>query len=167
MTATCSPSDIPRYCDEPFPAYRYLPFRPDIPHPKVDPAGHSYGREDDDLAGFSPADWRQCQPFLYGVDLFNNGYWWEAHEAWETIWLAAGQKTPTGQFIQGLILLSAGQLKRVMQETRGAETLTASGVAKLQQTAGCFLGIEVAPLLAAAKNSLHQEGVVPRIRLIF
>jgi len=88
----------PRYTETAFPAYRYLPFVPGIPHPRRDPAGHSYGHEEDYLPGFVADDWRDCHSFLYGIDLFNRGYWWEAHEAWEAVLLAAGQETPTGNF---------------------------------------------------------------------
>ncbi|TGQ49534.1 DUF309 domain-containing protein, partial [Mesorhizobium sp. M1C.F.Ca.ET.210.01.1.1] len=27
--------------------------------------------------------------FRWGIDLFNHGYYWEAHEAWEPLWHAA------------------------------------------------------------------------------
>ncbi|MET2831203.1 DUF309 domain-containing protein [Mesorhizobium shangrilense] len=29
--------------------------------------------------------------FRWGSDLFNHGYYWEAHEAWEPLWHAAKQ----------------------------------------------------------------------------
>ncbi|HEX9779417.1 MAG TPA: DUF309 domain-containing protein [Geopsychrobacteraceae bacterium] len=160
--------DLPRYTQTPFPAYRYLPFQSGRPHPRNDPAGHSYGLAEDYLPSFSGDDWRSCQPYLYGIDLFNHGYWWEAHEALEQVWLAAGQDTPGGTFIQGLIQLAAAQLKRFMGQERGAKLLTASGVAKLSLAKGVFLGIEVAPLCAAAERCLREDcGEFPRIRLIF
>jgi len=160
--------DLPRYTQTPFPAYRYLPFRSDMPHPRRDPAGHSYGREEEFLPGFSDEEWRDCHPYLYGIDLFNHGYWWEAHEALEAVWLAAGQETRTGQFIQGLIQLSAAQLKRFMGEDIGAQLLTDSGIAKLAVVDGVHLGVGVAPLIAEAQRCLQENrGEYPRIRLIF
>lgn len=160
--------DLPRYSQEPFPAYRYLPFQPGTPHPTRDPQGHSYGAEEEYLAGFSAADWQSCQPYLYGIDLFNHGYWWEAHEALESVWLAAGQETETGQFVQGLIQLAAAQLKRFMGEERGARLLTESGVEKLSFAAGLYLGIEVVALIAAVEACLRENrGEFPQIRLTF
>ncbi len=157
-----------RYSQEPFPAYRYLPFTPGMPHPRRDPDGHSYAKGEDFLPGFEAADWRNCQPYLYGVDLFNHGYWWEAHEAWEAVWLAAGQKTVTGNFVQGLILVAAAQLKRFMGEARGVKLLTASGVKKLSVAEGIYLGIEISPLILAAERCLLEDrGEFPRIRLVY
>ena len=166
--AKAADSKIPRYTQEPFPPYRYLPFQTGMPHPRTDPEGHSYAKEEDYLSDFSTADWPTCQPYLYGIDLFNHGYWWESHEALEAVWLAAGQKTETGQFVQGLILLAAAQLKRYMQQPRGAELLTESGVNKLSLVEGIYLGVETAPLMAAAERCLVDDsGEYPQIRLHF
>ena len=63
-----------------------------MPHPRNDPDGHSYDEEEEYLPHFTAEEWRDCEHYLYGVDLFNQGYWWEAHEAWEAVWLAAGQR---------------------------------------------------------------------------
>jgi len=160
--------DPPRYTQTPFPAYRYLPFRPDMPHPRRNPAGHSFDREEEFLPGFSADQWRDCHPYLYGIDLFNHGYWWEAHEAWEAVWLAAGQDTRTGQFIQGLIQVAAAQLKRSMGEETGARLLTDSGIARLAVVEGIYLGVEGAPLIADAQRCLRENrGEYPQIHLIF
>jgi hypothetical protein len=42
-----------------------------------------------------------------GQDLFNHGYYWEAHEAWEGLWQVADKGSPLRAFLKGLILLSA------------------------------------------------------------
>ena len=61
---------------------------------------------------FEAENWHSCEEYLYGVDLFNHGFWWEAHEALETVWLAAGGRhTETGTFIQGLIQITVAHLK--------------------------------------------------------
>ncbi len=156
----------PRYTGIPFPAYRYLPFVGNQPHPRRDPGGHSYGKEEDFLPAFAAEDWRSCQPYLYGVDLFNTGYWWEAHEAWETVWLAAGPETPAGQFIQGLIQIAAAQLKRFTGESRGAQLLTEAGLVKLQVTEPRYLGIEVKPFAKEVQRCLDEDsGEFPQLQL--
>jgi predicted metal-dependent hydrolase len=159
-----------RYTQQPFPPYRFLPFQHDspLPHPRNDPAGHSYAREESYLPQFSPADWRNCEPYLYGIDLFNHGYWWEAHEAHEAVWLAAGQTTLCGRFVQGLIQLAGAQLKRFIGEPRGAQSLTRSGSEKLALVEGIYLGIEIAPLLNEVQRCLDEDrGEYPRIELHF
>jgi len=166
MEPIFNPPDIPRYTQCPFPPYRYLPFRPDIPHPRNDPAGHSYHQEEAYQPPFRAEDWRNCEPYLYGVDLFNHGYWWEAHEAWESLWLAAGRETLAGLFIQGLIQIAGAQLKRFSGIPRGAQLLTETGIQKLALADGIYLGIAVTPFIEELKRCLREDrGVFPRILL--
>ena len=169
MEPTFTNPEPPRYSKSAFPAYRYLPFQqPEMPHPIRDRAGHSYGKEDEYLTRFEGDDWHTCEPYLYAVDLFNHGYWWEAHESLEAVWMAAGHDTPNGQFIQGLIQVAAAQLKRFIKQERGAKMLTESGVVKLSIAEEVFLGIEVIPLIAEVERCLQENrGEYPRIRLVF
>ena len=50
-------------------------------------------------------EWRACRDYLYGIDLFNHGYYWEAHEVWEGLWVACGRRGPTAIYLQALISL--------------------------------------------------------------
>lgn len=88
-----------------FPDYAYLPGR--LSHPVRDPAGHSYG-----VQGVQPvfAD-LHSEEFTWGCELFNHGYYWEAHEAWEGIWQVAERGSPLRSFLKALILLSAAGVK--------------------------------------------------------
>ena len=95
--------------DEPFPPYAYIPAR--FPHPVRDPRGHSYGKGDQKVKLPDSDCWQKCRPYLYGIDLFNHGYYWEAHDAWESVWLACGQKGVTADFLKGLIKLAAAGVK--------------------------------------------------------
>ncbi len=171
MEPTFSKPDLPRYTKRPFPTCRYLPSQAGDrhPHPRKDPGEDSCAWETLPLKRFTPDDWRICEPYLYGIDLFNHGYWWEAHEIFETVWLAAGQRsTVCGQFVQGLIQLAAAQLKRLIEEPRGAQSLTQAGIEKLSQVEGIYLGIEVAPLIVDVQRCLHEDrGEFPRIELHF
>jgi hypothetical protein len=49
--------------------------------------------------------------WLYALDLFNGGWYWESHEAWESFWNALGRSTPEARFVQGLIHLAAAAVK--------------------------------------------------------
>lgn len=154
------PADLPRYSDRPFPAYRYLPFQTEgpLPHPRRDPQGHSYGRPNPLLPPFTPGNWRDCDTYLYGIDLFNYGYWWESHEALEAVWKAAGySETDCGYFLQGLIQLAAAQLKRFIGQHVGARKLTTEGLEKMARVAGVFLGIDVARLDSEARRCLRED----------
>jgi predicted metal-dependent hydrolase len=46
-----------------------------------------------------------------GLDLFNYGYYWEGHEAWEGLWQVADRDGSLRMLLKGLILLSAAGVK--------------------------------------------------------
>ena len=55
--------------------------------------------------------WALSPAYLRGVELFNAGYYWEAHESWEALWHAHGRRGPTAGVLQGLIKLAAAGVK--------------------------------------------------------
>ncbi len=102
--------EVPRFVpDEPLPPYSYV--NGHFPHPVSDPAGHHYGVPVQRPAPLEPDRWESCRPYLRGLDLFNHGYYWEAHEVWEGLWHACGRAGPTAAFLQGLIRLAAAGVK--------------------------------------------------------
>ncbi len=130
-----------RYTSQAFPAYRYVPGK--TPHPTRDPDGHSYNQHPPPLTGFDPADWQHCEEYLYGIDLFNHEYWWEAHEALEAVWVAAGRDTTHGQFIQGLIQIAVAHLKNLQGFRDVAERMAQDGLTKMKPEQGTVLGIDM------------------------
>jgi hypothetical protein len=113
-----STSQPPRLVpDRPFPPYAYVPGR--TPHPTRDPGGHSYGAELELPEPPDPEEWRVCRAYLYGIDLFNHGFYWEAHEAWEGLWVACGRRGPTATYLQALINLAAAGFKARWGSARG------------------------------------------------
>jgi uncharacterized protein len=95
--------------DQPLPPYSYVPGR--FPHPIRDPAGHSFGHRGVPLAEFSADQWSRCKPYLLGIDLFNHGFYWEAHESWEAVWQAARGEPLLADFLKALIKLAAAGVK--------------------------------------------------------
>ena len=47
--------------------------------------------------------WADSLHYQLGIDLFNHGYYWEAHEAWESLWHACGRRGVTATFLKTLI----------------------------------------------------------------
>jgi uncharacterized protein len=146
-----------RYTDRPFPSYRFVPGQP---HPTRDKNGHSYNKPPVRLASFDPEDWYACEEYLYGIDLFNHGYWWEAHEALEAVWAAAGRRTETGLFIQGLIQIAAAHLKWFQGFHDVARHMAGAGLEKMKLN-GVFLGIEVAVFRDAVKSYFSDGNEMP------
>ena len=147
--------------DVPFPAYAFVPGR--HPHPVTDPRGHSFGHPQ---TVPEPLD-SQCPgksiEFLFAVDLFNAGYYWEAHEAWEGLWIAAGRKGVIADFLKSLIKLAAagvkareGQINGVQRHARRAEELLRS-IQTERPTDNCnFCGLNLDHLILGVRSLAEQ-----------
>ena len=113
-----------RYTQRPFPPYRYVPGLQ--PHPIIHPEGHSYNAAGKHPAAgplLLPERWHESHDFLYGTDLYNHGYWWEAHEAWEGLWQQTDKSGMQGRLLQGLIQISAAHLKLHVGQRDGVDRL--------------------------------------------
>lgn len=142
----------------PLPPYRFVPGR--NPHPTAHPEGHSYhppGEPEPDVAWVAPEDWRQSDAYLYGCDLYNHAYWWEAHEAWEGLWQVCDKKAPQGLFLQGLIQVAAAHLKLYVGHERGVARLRGSALGYLDRALAAealtdsnrFMGLNLAAFRAS------------------
>jgi uncharacterized protein len=148
-----------RYASDPFPPYRYVPGR--TPHPRRHPAGHSYGRPEPRPALVAPEAWATSGAYLAAVDLFNFGYWWECHEAFEALWNGAGRQGEQARFLQGLIQIAAAGLKRVQGPPAGARALARRGMDRLAATPSPYMGIDVRALLVQAETYFFREAETP------
>ena len=108
-----------RFTTTPFPPYSYVPGQ--NPHPTSHVDGHSYGHPDPVVDNFSVEHWNECSTFLFGVDLFNAGFFWESHEQWEAVWNALGRSGSEADFIKALIKLSAAKVKLLEGKPIGVE----------------------------------------------
>lgn len=63
--------------------------------------------------------------WTYGLRLFNAGFWWEAHEVWEPVWMAAPPNGAERAMVQAAIQLANAALKRAMGRSRAAARLVA------------------------------------------
>jgi predicted metal-dependent hydrolase len=114
-------TELPRYLpDEPWPAYAYHPGQD--PHPTRDPAGHSHGVAEDESPAEPAEAWARSRRFLLGVDLFNHGYAWEAHEAWESMWLRPAERAQA-ELLQALIQLAAARVQQSVNRPDGRARL--------------------------------------------
>lgn len=112
-----------RYAGEhPLPPYAFVPGG-EHPHPTRDPAGHAHRAPPVPLAS----------AFAWGVDLYNHGYFWEAHEAWEDPWRAAPPGSAEAELLRGLIQCAAACLKLRAGRREAAQRIGARARAHLQQ----------------------------------
>lgn len=92
--------------------------------------------------------------FARGIAHFNAGEFFEAHEVWEELWLVA--REPEKTFLQGLIQVAAAFHHHVRENARGATSLLAAGIAKLQGFPEDHRGIAVSDFRAEAKSWLEE-----------
>jgi hypothetical protein len=95
-----------------------------------------------------------------GVELFNGGSYWEAHEAWEEEW-TPDRHGPDRGFLKGLIQVAAGCLHVTRRNRRGTVNKWRSGLAYLQPYLPVHRGLDVAALSAAVATQLAQLEASP------
>ncbi|MFK7858238.1 MAG: DUF309 domain-containing protein [Granulosicoccus sp.] len=61
-----------------------------------------------------------CNAFLTGLRFIDTGFYWEAHEVLEPVWMALPDNSIEKQFVQGLIQLANGRLKLRMGRQKAA-----------------------------------------------
>ena len=110
------------------------------------------------------------ETFLFGVDLFNHQFFWEAHEFWEVVWKRYKGETTYALFIQSLIQFAACCLKRVLESPEGIEKLRRGSLEKLEKVekkVGPFYkGVDLHEIREGlATVRIDQEFTPPEIRL--
>lgn len=141
------------------PPYAYVSGR--FPHPTSDPRGHSYGRPSHEPAPPDPNHPLASREFLFGCDLFNLGYFWEAHEEWEGLWHACGRRGALADFLKALIHLAAAGVKAREGRADGVRRHAARAVELLTASSSSlpgvhYLGLDVRQLIAhAAQLQAH------------
>lgn len=154
----------PRYAAHvPLPRYRFVPGLD--PHPTRDPDGHSFGAAEPTAQYLPPEEWRRNAEYLYGVDLFNRRFYWEAHEAWESVWRASAGDVTQRQFIQGLILIAAALLQWFMGSPAGVLRQRAKAIPRLSralnESPDDFMGVALARWLPDVERRLERLAALP------
>ena len=86
-----------------------------------------------------------------GVDLYNTGHYWNAHEAWEQVWLDSERELRG--FYQGLIQITAAFVHVTRNEYPGSVRLLDAGIKKLERYPATFKGVRLGPLLDGARTA--------------
>lgn len=125
---------------DPLPDWTYIPGGP-WPHPnRADRPSYHAGPIVED-------DWRGSPTYLRGVELFESGYYWESHEAWEALWHAHGRIGPTANVLKALIKLAAAGVKVRERQPRGVATHARRAAELFRSVAGTsprLLGLDLA-----------------------
>ena len=90
-----------------------------------------------------------------GAALFDQGRFWDAHEAWEEAWLE--EEGEVRLFLQGLIQVAAGYHKATVQlQPNGCVKLLRSGLDKLEPLPPEFLGVLLDRFLPQVQRTLSE-----------
>lgn len=91
-----------------FPPYKFIPGK--APHPEKE-GGYLKGKNIE-VEELNERNYLKNTYYLYAIDLFNHGFYWESHVYWEALWNAAGRKGETADFLKGLIKIAAALVKK-------------------------------------------------------
>ncbi|MCH7699150.1 MAG: DUF309 domain-containing protein [Chloroflexi bacterium] len=89
-----------------------------------------------------------------GVEQYNAGYYFEAHETLEELWLPS--PWPVRPFLQGIIQLAAGFVHLMRHEYPGTIRLLGRAIEKLEAAPDVYMGIDSKQLVAEARRA-HEE----------
>jgi len=139
------------------PNYTYIPGS-STPHPIRHPHGHSFGRKNRSVKPLSADNWQENRSFLLAIDLFNHGYYWEAHEEWERLLRASGADTTVGRFLKGLVKMAAAGVKVREHSIHGVRRHAASAGEVFADVAAeydeeCYCGLRLTHLQFAADRA--------------
>ena len=99
--------------------------------------------------------WRENTTYLYGLDLYAAGFFWEAHEVWEPVWIRSTGNSRERLLVQGLIQLSNACLKIAMNRPAAARRLLQISQGKLREAAiggPILMGVELHSLADAVRD---------------
>jgi predicted metal-dependent hydrolase len=114
---------------------------------------------------------RDGHAFRRGIEQFNSGRFFEAHETWEEVWLRSPE--PEKTFLQGIIQIAAAFHHYSRGNLSGARSLLQAGLGRLARFPDTYRGIALDALRAAARawvaalddRNPPPEHPIPRIEL--
>ncbi len=110
------------------------------------------------MPGFAPGSNAQTpmrttkeaeEKFRKGLQQFNRGRFFDAHETWEEIWLASPE--PEKAFLQGIIQVAAAFHHYARGNRAGTQSLLEAGLKKLERFPKNHRGLQLEELRAAAR----------------
>lgn len=145
----------------PLPPYGFVPGQ--SPHPLSHPLGHSFGQERLLPPPIDPSHWQKSEAYLYAIDLFNAGFYWECHEALEGLWIVHGRRGIVADYLKGLIHFAAAGVKHLEGVPRGVTGHNRRAaelwreVARATPPDEVYLGFRLDTLIALAE-SIAEDG---------
>jgi hypothetical protein len=109
-----------------------------------------------------------------GIEHFNEGRFWHAHEDWEALWISlkgnVSQELIDG--VQGIIQIAAMLLNHQRKKARGVTSLWAKSSAKLTPIIDGLFGLDIAKLYSDSEpfhldvETFSQDATLVKIRYL-
>lgn len=127
-----------KYSAREFPPYKFTPGHGQ--HPEKN-GGYLHGKEIESEE-LTLKNYKTHEIYLHAIDLFNHGYFWDAHVYWEVLWNLAGRKGNTANFLKGLIKLAAAGVKFQLNHIQPARDHLSRAEELFLQLDQPYLGIQ-------------------------
>ena len=88
--------------------------------------------------------------FQKGLEAFNSGHFYDAHELWEEVWLET--LNPEKMFLQGLIQVAAAFHHYTRENRQGTRNLLQAGLAKIDRFPHVHRGLALEALRIAVRQ---------------
>ena len=99
--------------------------------------------------GMSPTQLAQSKAFCTGLFYLQRGYFWEAHELFEPVWMALEEGSEERRLLQALIQLANAQLKLRMHRPKAASRLCIMVRGLLEKLTGArVMGQDISQIMA-------------------
>lgn len=139
-----------RYTDFQLPPYKH------IPGVTKRPTDSHYGIDLDAIAADDDIDLRETPGYLYGIDLINGGWFFEAHGVLEQFWLNITEPEKR-RVVQALIQFSVALSKLRKGEERAFEGMMNKARGKLHGIDGVVAGLSISKFRVRIEGILENK----------
>ena len=132
-----------------------------------------------------PEHWSENEDYLFGIDLYHQGYFWESCEVWEALHRSVGGDSPPSNLLHALFLNSGAQIRAHRRNARGTRTRSQAARWRLARIRAKgfdgpekrFMGLDIGDLIdqicrhyspvweSSADEHIHLKGPAPRLLL--
>lgn len=126
-----------------------------------------YGVTEPEARRLTESDWWENEDYLFAFDLFNAGYFWEAHTYWERLWCLPGTAETARLLLRGLIQLAAARLKLAQTQPEGSRKLVERArraFEELRRLRGeeSYLGVDLDKVLLSSELRVDRPRAILR-----
>jgi uncharacterized protein len=152
-------NEIPRLSKISLPPYCFK--KHTSPHPTQHPDGHFRERETYNCPRLAENNWRDCEGYLFALDLFSQGYFWECHEVLEDLWHSVDNDSPVHHYLQAFIQCTVTHWQASSGRISAARNILRRIPRHVDRAEGLALGLSISDLHTATLSFVENPGPRP------